>query len=109
MIFNYLFKKNKVIQENPSFTIGRNKLKDQMTNFDLWHIPSNVLLSDLKKLGFRIKFFSTNKESILESEKYKAFSRLRKTLAWIYLQLNFFPFNHLGPTTILMVEKPQIQ
>jgi len=105
MFFNYLFKKNKPIPRNPSFVIGQNKLKDHMTNFDFWYIPSDTLLNELKKIGFKINFFSTSKEWVFESEKYQGFSWLKKILVLIYLKLNFFPFNHLGPVTVILAQK----
>jgi hypothetical protein len=38
------------------------KRKQHMTNFDLAEIPSYVLIRNLKRLGYKIRYFTTCKE-----------------------------------------------
>lgn len=55
----YLMRRNKVKIINPSFELKPGDYHTHMTNFDVQEIPSDVLRSVLKKIGFRIVYFST--------------------------------------------------
>jgi len=69
-------------------------------------IPSDVLMKNLKKCGFKIKYFSTRRKSTLKKLKnIKNQSSLKKIMLNIIMNLPFFPFTHLGSTTIIMAQK----
>ncbi len=104
--FAYLFKKNKVKILNPSLNLRENNRKDHRSNFDAYVIPSDILVKQLKERGFVIKYFSTKRKLIQrDSEAYKTTNVLKRHLINLIMKLPFFPFTHMGPTTIIMAEK----
>ncbi len=106
IIFNYIFSKNRRQIVNPSLKFTKNKRKGMRANFDVNLIPSDVLMKNLKKCGFKIKYFSTRRKSTLKKLKnIKNQSSLKKIMLNIIMNLPFFPFTHLGSTTIIMAQK----
>ena len=108
-IVRYLFKLNKPIFNNPNFdlsghTKNEKRLKHQK-NFDFVEIPSDVLVSDLKSIGFKIVYFTTYKEAVLMSYKYKNANFIKRTIYNFFVHLNIFPFNHLGRTIVVLCKK----
>lgn len=107
--FKYLFRLNRDVVLNPTFDLsGKDsieKIKKHQSEFDLVKISSDTILNYLKSIGFKIEYFSTCKEEITFSEKYKKANWLKKLLIEIYVKLNIFPFNHMGHTTIIMARK----
>lgn len=108
-LLGYLLKLNKPILKTPTFDLSGNTMAEKRTklrsNFDLVEIPSDVLLHDLRKIGFEIDYFTTNKQSLLLSERYKKGNYFTKKFIKIYIKFNIFPFNHMGYTTILVAMK----
>jgi SAM-dependent methyltransferase len=106
--FSYLFGLNKIVYLNPSFDLtgkADEKEKKHKTNFDLLEIPSNILIRSLRNSNFTVSFFSTFKEAILMGDRYKAANSFLKILIEFYVNLNIYPFNHLGYTTIILAIK----
>jgi ubiquinone/menaquinone biosynthesis C-methylase UbiE len=95
-LFKYLFRRNSVVNLNPSFELQDNNWKDQETNFDIQEIPSDVLLKALRQTGFSISHFTTGIKDWRHSPSLKA-----RILSY----LNVWPFNHLGSTTIVVAQK----
>jgi ubiquinone/menaquinone biosynthesis C-methylase UbiE len=95
-IFKYLFSRNYVSRQTPSFDLRNDNWKDHMSNFDVQEIPSDVLLKTLRKANFAISYFTTGIERWRHSDVLK-----ERILSY----LNFWPFNHLGSTTIVLAEK----
>ena len=107
--FSYLLRVNKIEHKNPTFKLnGDTEEKRRLqhrTNFDLLEIPSDVLLRILKKNGFSIRNFSTHKRDMIENEKYRQDSWLKKILKVLYVFCNIFPVNHMGYNTIVVAKK----
>jgi hypothetical protein len=76
-----------------------------MTNFDLAEIPSDVLIRDLKRLGYKILYFTTCKEFSLKSDNYTKRNHDKRKIIELYVKFNIYPFNHMGRTTIVLAEK----
>jgi len=113
--FASLFRINKVKTLNPSLIIEVNNLRDndfdvnsipKDHNFDVNSIPSDVLINQLKKRGFNIKYFTTRRNQITkDSEAYKNTNIVKRSLRNLLMRLPFPPFIHLGSTIIVMAEK----
>ena len=104
----YLLKLNKVVYLNPTFELSgksEQKRKQHRRNFDLVEIPSDVLLRNLKKLGFKICYFTTCKEFILQLENYINKTLIKRKMIELYVNFNIFPFNHMGRTIVVLAEK----
>lgn len=104
--FAYLFRVNKNKVLSPSLLLRENNKQDHRTNFDVTLIPSDVLLKQLTKRGFLIKYFTTRRSRIARDTQ--AFGKANATKRSLYnflMELPFFPFTHLGPTIIVMVMK----
>lgn len=95
-LLNYFLRWNRVTPIRPSFKLEDGNFAQHQTNFDVQEIPSDILVKELKGVGFSIAFFSTRTHLFLNKSKWQ--HRLAA-------RLTFWPFNHLGPTTILMVKK----
>lgn len=95
-LLNYLLSRNKVFIESPSFKLQDDNWDDHHSNFDVQGIPSDILLDVLMKLGFSILYFSTG------TYKWRQSKAIKPRLV---SYLNFWPFNHLGYTTIVLVKK----
>jgi len=104
----YLLGLNKVVYLNPTFKLNGNKeekIKQHMTNFDLAEIPSDVLIRDLKKIGYKIRYFTTCKEFSLKSDNYTKWNVIKRKIIELYVKFSIFPFSHMGRTTIVLAEK----
>ena len=101
-LFSYLFRKNRILELNPSCKLGSNKRRDIRINFDAVSIPSDILLKQLRELRYRIIYFTCNRRCITMKFNLRLF---RVLIHNIFMSLPFWPFTHLGPTTILMVKK----
>jgi ubiquinone/menaquinone biosynthesis C-methylase UbiE len=95
-VFRYLFLKNHVSAQVPSFELKDGNWKNHMSNFDVQEIPSDVLLKALRKAKFDISYFTTGIQQWRDSPVLKT-----RILSY----LNFWPFNHLGSTTIVLARK----
>ena len=98
---DYLFFRNQVKEVNPSFRLNEGDYHAHMTNFDVQEIPSDALLYVLKACGFNIRFFSTRTYLFRSSDS----RGVRAVILWVLSYLNFWPFNHLGPTIIVSAQK----
>lgn len=97
---DYLFFRNHVVELNPSFKMDVGDIEAQQNNFDVQEIPSDVLVRVLKAYGVKIQFFSTRTHRyLIGSHGVQAF------ILWALSHLNFWPFNHLGPTIIVLAQK----
>jgi ubiquinone/menaquinone biosynthesis C-methylase UbiE len=95
-VFKYLFLRNRVSPQVPSFELKNGNWQDHGCNFDVQEIPSDVLLKTLCKANFAISYFTTGIQ-------HWRHSPVLKTRILSYL--NFWPFNHLGSVTIVMARK----
>jgi SAM-dependent methyltransferase len=100
-LFNYLLLRNRAKVQTPSFRLEAGDLeagdwRRHESNFDVQEIPSDVLLRALRRCGFRISNFSTGTERWRGCGNWKA---------ELISHLRFWPFNHLGSTTIVLAEK----
>lgn len=107
--FRFLFRMNKIEYKNPTFKLDSDteeiKRIQHRTNFDLLDIPSDVLLSILKREGFRIINFSTHKKDMIENDKYRDDSWFKKAMKILYVYCDIFPLNHMGYVTIVSAKK----
>jgi ubiquinone/menaquinone biosynthesis C-methylase UbiE len=94
--FNYLFLRNCVSTQAPSFELRNGDWTDHEANFDVQEIPSDVLLKTLRKADFSISYFTTGIHRWRQSPELKA-----RILSY----LNFWPFSHLGSTMIVLARK----
>ena len=100
---NLVFRNNKqvplpaTLQLDPEDEVGSHR-----TNFDATKIPSDVLLRQLERLGLKIEYFTT---------RFGAAGRGRRSLnpkilaRSVISGLKFWPFSHLGPTTVVLARK----
>lgn len=95
-LLNYLFLRNRVAVEQPSFRLDPGDWTQHETNFDVQEIPSDVLLSTLRRHGYTISWFTTGTKSWRGCGNWKA---------ELVSYLQFWPFSHLGSTTIVLAEK----
>lgn len=105
VFLNYILCRNKVIKLNPTFKLRKDDLQAARRNFEVTEIPSDILLKQLKRLGFVIKYFSTRREVVFKSPEYKKYNIIKRFLIYICMKIPFYPFTHLGPTIIVMGEK----
>lgn len=105
----YLLRLNTVhyLQPTCDLSAGNDveKTDKHQTAFDLVEIPSDILVRDLKRIGFKIRRFSTNRHASLLSDQYKSANWFKRKLTDAYIAMNVFPFSHFGRTTILVAEK----
>ncbi len=108
-LVKYILRLNKESLLSPTFELkGKTKkvrTKEHQENFDLVEIPSDVLVKNLKRIGFKINYFTTCKSNMILSEKYVADNLLKKIIKQAYVRLNIFPFNHMGYITVVIAEK----
>ena len=57
--FKYLFRMNKTSLHTGSFELRSGNWSDDEVNFDVEEISSDVLLRRLRRVGFRISYFTT--------------------------------------------------
>jgi SAM-dependent methyltransferase len=95
-LLNYVLFRNRAVVQAPSFHLQPGEWSDHQTNFDVQEIPSDVLLRSLRRCGFSISHFTTGTQHWRHSENWKARCVSR---------LKFWPFIHLGDTTIVLAEK----
>jgi len=95
-LMNYVFLRNRVTIEKPSFRLDPGDWTQHEMNFDVQEIPSDVLLSTLRRNGYAISWFTTGTKSWRGCGNWKA---------EVVSYLQFWPFNHLGSTTIVLAEK----
>lgn len=101
-LFSYFFRENRILELNPSCKLGADKRRDIRINFDAVLIPSDILLKQLKALGYRVIYFTTNRHRITPKFNLSLF---RVLVYNIFMSLPFWPFIHLGPTAVIMVQK----
>ena len=101
-----VFGRNRSLQINPSLTLRPGSIEDHRHNFDVNVIPSDVLVRQLKQLGLKVVYFTTRRCQIKSSDKYKDFGIFKKWIINTLCALPFFPFTHLGGTTVIMARKP---
>jgi len=100
--FAYLFHTNKAAKLTPSLILREDNIEDHVENFDINSIPSDVLIKQLKDIGFIIKSFTTRRSLMSKNSSKKAVKR------YIYnflMGLPFFHFTHMGQTIIVMAMK----
>src|SRR5262245_29013856 len=95
-LLNYVLFKNRAETAAPSFKLESGNWEQHEANFDVQELPSDLLLRTLRRNRFRVSFFTTG------TEQWRTSSNLKARLA-SYLQ--FWPFNHLGSTTIVLARK----
>jgi ubiquinone/menaquinone biosynthesis C-methylase UbiE len=95
-LLNYLLFRNRARLQNPSFKLEVGDWRQHESNFDVQEIPSDVLLRALRHCGFKISHFTTRTDRWRNSDNWKA---------RIVSHLQFWPFNHLGSTTIVLAKK----
>ncbi len=106
--WSYLTRRNQVRNLEPSLLLGADARSDHQNNFDASEIPSDVLLRELRSLGFRVEFFSTRFAARDRMEGRPSSGPFwKRALGTIARHLPVFPFTHLGPTTILLARKLQ--
>jgi len=96
-LLNYVVMRNRLESDIPSFQLRNDSWHDHENNFDVNHIPSDVLVKRLKQNGFLLSYFTTG------TRKWR-YSKDLKARFVSYLQ--FWPFNHLGATTIVVARRP---
>lgn len=86
---------------------GTGSMREQshMTDYDVWEIPSDVLLKVLRKRGFTIEYFTTNRERLFKRERYREGSFWFRSLVKIFVWVPVFPFNHMGGEVIIKARK----
>lgn len=103
-LVNYLLGLNRSRRVHSSFVLRSHdpvtEVQDHRTNFDAWEIPSDVLARDLVEAGFRITYLETR-----PAEWPRTGASLKRLLKRGLYRLRFFPFNHLGPVTIVAGRK----
>jgi ubiquinone/menaquinone biosynthesis C-methylase UbiE len=97
-LLNYLLLRNRAELQSPSFRLEAGDWRQHESNFDVQEIPSDVLLRALRRSGFLISYFTTGTEHWRNSGNWRA-----KLISY----LQFWPFNHLGSTTIVLAERPK--
>ncbi len=97
-LLNLVLSRNRVYVEDPSFELKPDNWSDHQSNFDVQGIPSDTLLFMVRRLGFLVTYFSTRIHTLRESKNWQA---------QLVSYLDFWPFNHLGPTSIIVVAKPR--
>lgn len=97
---NYVLVRNRAKVILPSFHLQAGDWEQHETNFDVQEIPSDVLLRTLRRYGFSISRFTTGTQSWRRCGNWKA---------ELVSHLEFWPFNHLGPTTIVLAERKPSQ
>jgi hypothetical protein len=95
-LIQYVMHRNTAIDQHPSLALEAGNLAQHQENFDAVEIPSDVLVAEMKRAGFRISYFSTRTESWRNSP------RLLVRLAY---HLNVWPISHLGSVTVVLGEK----
>lgn len=98
----YLLGRNEIREEDPTCVLDDEDL-DHRTNFDTCHIPSDVLVRDLKALGFEIERFTTRFYMIRDHAKNPLDALIRNVVT----SLPVFPLPHLGPTIVVGARKPR--
>ena len=105
-VMKYLFHCHKIKKIKNTFVIDKNnESESHRHNFDTYSIPSDSLLSLLKKTGFQIDFFTTNRASFLKSLTFEKMPFWKRFLSYPILKFNFFPFIHLGATIVILAKK----
>lgn len=98
----YCLGRNEVREETPTCVLDDEDL-DHRTNFDTCHIPSDVLLRDLRALDFEIETFTTRFYMIRDHAKNPLDGWIRRVVT----SVPFFPLPHLGPTIVVGARKPR--
>jgi len=91
--------RNRVETCSPSFELTAGDLKAHMSNFDLHEIPSEHLEKAMKKTGFTVSL-STRQEYLAEGS-----SGVKGIILRGIAVMHFWPFKHLGYTTIAVGKK----
>lgn len=98
--FDYVLHNTDVRSICPTFRLRPGNYDDHMKNFDVQEIPSDILLEQLRSIGFTIDYFTTR------THEFRAVERSWKApLFFVVSWLNFWPFSHLGPVTIILATK----
>lgn len=95
-LLNYVLFRNRTTVHAPSFHLQAGDWEQHESNFDVQEIPSDVLLRTLRRHGFSISRFTTGTQSWRGCGNWKA---------ELVSHLQFWPFTHLGSTTIVLAQK----
>jgi ubiquinone/menaquinone biosynthesis C-methylase UbiE len=101
-LWSYITGGSRVLNLEPSLHIGINARSDHQNNFDALEIPSDVLLRDLRSVGFRVEFFSTRFGASRNTEDRPCRPVWKRATLAVATHIPVFPFTHLGPTTIVL-------
>ena len=99
-LLDVILSRNKEIACTPSFELEEGNRQQHMTNWDEQEIPSDVLEAQMKHCGFNMVLVSTCQDELKDGS-----SGLKRRLLSLIGSLNFWPFNHLGYTSILVGRK----
>jgi ubiquinone/menaquinone biosynthesis C-methylase UbiE len=94
----YLFRQNRAIYLDPTFSLVRGNYQNHQSNFDVVEIPSDELMREMKRCGFKIGRFTTG------TRKWSDSSSMALRVA---ARLRFWPFSHLGGVTIILGNTPK--
>jgi ubiquinone/menaquinone biosynthesis C-methylase UbiE len=93
----YLLRMNRAHHLNPSFELrSENSWDDHERKFDVQDIPSDILLHELRRAGFSVCYFTTGTHHWRQDKNVKA---------RLVSYFRFWPFSHLGPTSVVLVKK----
>jgi len=96
--------RNRVHAHEPSFELTPGDLTAHMSNFDVHEIPSEILESTMKEMGFSVSL-STCQDTLSNGS-----SGWRKVLLQFIGKSSSWPFKHAGYTTIAVgIKSPTIQ
>jgi ubiquinone/menaquinone biosynthesis C-methylase UbiE len=95
-----VMRRNEVVACDPTFELNCGNYEQHMTNFDYQEIPSDVLTAALRRAGFTIVYFTTH-----QNKRRSGAPSVRGLLLSTIRLMPFWPFNHLGYTTIAVGRK----
>jgi ubiquinone/menaquinone biosynthesis C-methylase UbiE len=98
-LVDVVFFRNRVQSCSPTFELTAGDVNAHMSNFDLHEIPSEILEKAMKKTGFTVSL-STRQEYLAEGS-----SGLKGIILRSIAVMHFWPFKHVGYTTIAIGKK----
>lgn len=101
-----IFGTDRSLEINSNSALRPGSIEDHRHNFDVNVNPSDVLARQQKQLSLKAIYFTTRKRQNKLPDKYKKFGILKKWAINVLCALPFFPFTHLGGTTIIIARKP---
>lgn len=90
------------------FSLTAGDYQSHSHNFDYAEIPARHLLATFRQTGFTIRFFTTRRDSSLNSEQFASRPFVYRVAYRAYCSLHVWPFKYLGPTSIVVAHKPQV-